>query len=226
MERDDASGHFVVAKTDSPKVESSSQSCFMERSQEPCMIVIVGASGDLTGRKIVPALLDLYHNNALPENFCIVGCARTEMDDNEFREKMKGRQGSNHIIPDQIWKYFSRFLHYHMIDYESLQSFVKLAEFLKELDKKFGTKGNRIFYFAIPPSLYEKVATMLGESGLAKEREGENGWSRIVVEKPFGRDLETAVKLDAILHLYFKEYQIFRIDHYLAKDTIQNILTF
>ena len=226
MEKDDANGHFVVAKTDNVEEEPLSPSCFVERSQEPCMVVIVGASGDLTGRKIVPALYDLYKNNALPEAFCIVGCARTEMDDGDFRKRLKERKERQDMKDGEKWKDFARFLHYCTIDYSDLSSFNKMAELLRGLDKKYGTNGNRVFYFAIPPSLYETVASMLGESGLAREGEEGNGWSRIVVEKPFGRDLATAVNLDRTLHIHFKEHQIFRIDHYLAKETVQNILMF
>ncbi|MFC1883950.1 glucose-6-phosphate dehydrogenase [Thermodesulfobacteriota bacterium] len=226
MESDNINGHFVLARADSSGIETDAQSCFVERSQDPCMVVLVGASGDLTGRKIIPALYDLYRNNALPENFCIVGCARTEMDDDEFRQRMRERQEKANGNEKEKWKDFSRFLNYRKIDYSNQSTFKALAESLKELDSEYGTKGNRIFYFAIPPSLYETVATMLGESGLAKEGGSVNGWSRIVVEKPFGRDLETAVNLDGILHEYFKEHQIFRIDHYLAKETVQNILMF
>jgi glucose-6-phosphate 1-dehydrogenase len=226
MESQNTNGHFVLARADSSEMETDAHSCFVERSQDPCMVVLVGASGDLTGRKIIPALYDLYKNNALPENFCIVGCARTGMDDNEFRQRMKERQAKVLKNDEKKWGVFSQFLKYRRIDYNSQSSFERLAESLKELDSEYGTKGNRIFYFAIPPSLYETVATRLGETGLAKEGEDGNGWSRIVVEKPFGRDLESAVNLDRMLHEYFKEHQIFRIDHYLAKETVQNILIF
>ena len=122
MESQNTNGHFVLARADSSEMETDAQSCFVERSQDPCMIVLVGASGDLTGRKIIPALYDLYKNSALPENFCIVGCARTEMDDNEFRERMRERQAGVSKNDAERWEVFSRFLKYRRIDYKS-QSF-------------------------------------------------------------------------------------------------------
>jgi glucose-6-phosphate 1-dehydrogenase len=122
------------------------------------------------------------------------------------------------------WQTFTKAINYHSIDYEDLASFVNLAEFLKDLDRKHSTSGNRIYYLSLPPILYKTVAQMIGKAGLAEERKNNNGWSRIVVEKPFGRDLETAVDLDQSVSEYFQEHQIFRIDHYLAKETVQNIL--
>ena len=124
------------------------------------------------------------------------------------------------------WPAFETALNYRAIDYENPASFMSLAEFLRKLDQKYTTGGNRIFYLAIPPSLYQPVAQMIGQAGLAKENRNGNGWSRIVVEKPFGRDLKTAVALNQGIQKYFNEHQIFRIDHYLAKETVQNILMF
>ncbi|MBI4763785.1 MAG: glucose-6-phosphate dehydrogenase, partial [Deltaproteobacteria bacterium] len=122
------------------------------------------------------------------------------------------------------WEAFAPFLNYRTIEYDDLFSFKNLAESLRELDRKFMTQGNRIFDLAIPPSLYETTARMIGQAGLGVENGNGQGWARIVVEKPFGRDLETALVLDRSLHEYFQEHQIFRIDHYLAKETVQNIL--
>lgn len=200
--------------------------CLIDGPSDPCTIVIVGASGDLTRRKLVPALFDLYQNDGLPDPFLIVGCSRTRLNSQDFREKMKQAMDAGLDTNGSKWRAFSEFLYYRSIDYEGLPSFMDLAGFLRDLDKRYGTGGNRIFYLAIPPSLYGGVARMIGEAGLAVEREEGNGWSRIVVEKPFGRDLATAVDLDRSLHDHFQEHQIFRIDHYLAKETVQNILMF
>ena len=202
------------------------EGCIVDESLEPCAIVIVGASGDLTARKLVPALFNLYLNDGLPDPFIIVGCSRTKMSDQDFRNKMARGLDAAGKLNKAKWKAFAKSLYYRSIDYGELSSFVQLAEALRELDKKHKTLGNKIFDLAIPPSLYGTVAQMIGRAGLSIEREDGNGWSRIVVEKPFGRDLKTAVELDEALHEHFQEHQIFRIDHYLAKETVQNVLMF
>ncbi|MCP4667900.1 MAG: glucose-6-phosphate dehydrogenase [Deltaproteobacteria bacterium] len=204
----------------------SFDACSAEDRPGPCMIVIVGASGDLTARKIVPALFSLYVHGGLPDPFVVVGCARTEMGDQGFREKMKKALGTSGLLDEGKWEGFSRLLHYRSLNYEDLSSFTAMADSLKELNKEHGTGWNRVFYLAIPPSLYKSTAQMLGTAGLSTGGAKGNSWSRIVVEKPFGRDLDTASDLDRSIHEYFQEDQIFRIDHYLAKETVQNILMF
>jgi len=216
----------TIIGTTTPDLEIPFESCLIEGNPDPCMIVIVGASGDLTARKIVPALFNLYLNHSLPDPFLVVGCARTKLSDQEFRDKMKNALLSANILDDQRWQDFSQWLYYQTIDYEELSSFKALAGSLRRLDIKHGMRGNRVFYLAIPPSLYKSTAQMLGNAGLSTENENRNGWARIVVEKPFGRDLDTAIDLDRSLHEHFQEHQIFRIDHYLAKETVQNILMF
>ncbi|MBI4764680.1 MAG: glucose-6-phosphate dehydrogenase [Deltaproteobacteria bacterium] len=191
---------------------------------DPCIFIILGASGDLTSRKLIPALYSLFLNKALPHPFLIVGCSRTVMSDEGFRERMKEALEKAGPLDPSTWPAFARLLHYRTILYDDFPSFKRLADSLKELDKKYKTGGNRIFELAIPPSLYETAARSLGRAGLGIEYENGRGWARIVVEKPFGRDLETALALDKRLHEYFQENQIFRIDHYLAKETVQNIL--
>ncbi|MFC1532958.1 glucose-6-phosphate dehydrogenase [Thermodesulfobacteriota bacterium] len=202
------------------------ESCLIESIPDPCTIVIIGASGDLTARKVVPAIFSLYLCGALPDPFFIVGCARTKLTDQSFRDRMKDAIVSVGNFDLSRWRDFAAFLHYQSINYEDVSSFRTLAKFLNNSDKKNHTRGNRIFYFAIPPSLYKSTARMLGEAGLSSEGENRDHWSRIVVEKPFGRDLDTAIDLDRSLHDHFQEHQIFRIDHYLAKETVQNILIF
>jgi glucose-6-phosphate 1-dehydrogenase len=195
--------------------------CIMDGTIEPCTLVIIGASGDLTARKLVPSLFNLYLNKGLPKPFLILGCSRTKMTDEAFRESMKDALAQNARIDQETWGAFAEALFYRPIQYDDPSSYADLAEYLRSLDREYGTKGNRIFYLAIPPGLYETTARMLGRAGLSEEREG---WSRIVVEKPFGRDLKTAIALDSVLDEHFEEHQIFRIDHYLAKETVQNIL--
>ncbi len=216
----------AIAETTASNMGNPFESCLIEGRPEPSAIVIVGASGDLTARKIIPALFNLYLNETLPDPLLIVGCARTKMSDEVFRDKMKKALPNTKNLDHQKWETFAKFLLYRIIDYDSLHSFKNLADSLKDMDKKSGTMGNRIFYLAIPPSLYKSTALMLGKAGLSTEKTNGNGWSRIVVEKPFGRNLNTAIGLDRSLHEHFQEHQIFRIDHYLAKETVQNILMF
>lgn len=204
----------------------SAERCLIDGLGDPCAFVIIGASGDLTARKILPALFNLYLHNGLPLHFAIMGCARTDLGENGFKEKMKEALITAKVMEDSKWAEFTAHLNYRSIDYEDLSSFNSLGESLHELDARHGTGGNRLFYLAIPPSLYRLTVQMLGRSGLSQEGENGNGWIRIVVEKPFGRDLETAIDLDRSLHEYFREHQIYRIDHYLAKETVQNILIF
>ena len=202
------------------------EGCMSEDYLEPCTIVIVGASGDLTSRKLIPALYDLYVNHNLPSTFLVVGCSRTDMTDEQFRDRMKSVLKMRGVLDNAKWETLGRSLFYRTIAYDEPASYTSLAESLRDLDTGYGTSGNRVFYLAIPPSLYMTVSQMIGEAGLSTEGQSGNGWSRIVVEKPFGRDLRSAIELDQSLHENFMEHQIFRIDHYLAKETVQNILMF
>ena len=195
-------------------------------SLSPCTLVIFGASGDLTARKLIPAFYSLYLTNSLPQPFAVVGCSRTELSHDGFREKMKQAIAAEAKLDLARWDGFAAKLFYKTVTYDSLESCRELADYLHDLDREQKTGGNRIFYLAVPPTLYPVVAKKIGEAGLAKEGKEGNGWARIVVEKPFGRDLQTALDLDRVLHKSFKENQIFRIDHYLAKETVQNILMF
>ncbi|MCB2184006.1 MAG: glucose-6-phosphate dehydrogenase [Desulfobulbaceae bacterium] len=193
---------------------------------DPCVIVIFGASGDLTVRKLIPSLFQMFSNNSLPDPVTIVGCARTSFSHDSFRDMLKEAcrcQGKSDI---GRWSSFASNLFYQQIQYDSEQAFQDLASFLQKLDLEHGTKGNYIFDMALPPTLYEVVAENLGKAGLSNQFIDGKGWSRIVVEKPFGSDLASALALDQTLRNHFQEEQIFRIDHYLAKETVQNILMF
>ncbi len=216
----------ATALTEAPDLKVPYPSCILETPADPCTLVILGASGDLTARKIVPALYSLFRHKGLPEAFAIVGCARSPLDDEAFRNKMLLAVREDPRVNLSEWESFAALLFYRVLDYEDPESFRGLARELKALDGVHGTLGNRIFYLAIPPGLYRGSARMIGQAGLAEERNDGKGWSRIVVEKPFGRDLDSAVDLDVVLHEFFREHQIFRIDHYLAKETVQNILMF
>ena len=200
--------------------------CDLPRSRpaSPCTIVIFGASGDLTSRKLIPALFSLYAQGRLPDPVNIVGCGRTALSDNAFREQLRAQLPASAPAQER-WPDFAATLHYHPVTYD-LPSFQDLAHFLTQLDREKGTHDNRVFDLAVPPALYPVIAELLGQAGLAQEQGPTEGWARIVVEKPFGRDLPTAIELNATLHRHFREEQIYRIDHYLAKETVQNTLIF
>jgi glucose-6-phosphate 1-dehydrogenase len=191
---------------------------------EPSAMVIFGASGDLTARKLVPALYDLSAQRRLPMEFAVVGVSRTRMSHDEFREKLRSalEEQRPNGVSDDVWDSFSRGVFYLPGDSRKPETYRELKGFLKELDGEWGTGGNRIFYLSSSPSLFATVAERLGE---ARMNEGENGgWARLVVEKPFGRDLMSARELNADIRRYFGERQIYRIDHYLGKETVQNVL--
>ncbi|NNL75048.1 MAG: glucose-6-phosphate dehydrogenase [Desulfobacterales bacterium] len=226
IDKTDSGYDAAVAAVTVPDLGIDPKECLPVERSDPCTIAILGASGDLTARKLIPALFSLYRNDGLPESFSIVGCARSQWDDLIFRNWMKEALKATDDFDESRWVSFAAALHYRQVNYTDLESFVELAASLKELDQKFHTAANWIFYIALPPSLYKSVAQLLGRAGLAAENSDGNGWSRIVVEKPFGSDLPTAVDLDRALHEYFQEHQIFRIDHYLAKETVQDILMF
>jgi glucose-6-phosphate 1-dehydrogenase len=191
---------------------------------EPTAAVIFGASGDLTARKLIPAIYDLAEGRRLPMEFAVVGVSRTAMSHDEFRKKLrasleKQRPGG---VSDDVWDSFSSGIFYLPGDSKEPETYQELKGFLKKLDGERGTAGNRIFYLASSPSLFSTIVERLGEAGM---NEGENGgWARLVVEKPFGRDLASARELNEDIRQYFEERQIYRIDHYLGKETVQNIL--
>ncbi len=195
-----------------------------EGGLEPCTLVIFGASGDLTRRKLVPALFSMFRQGLLPRPMAIVGCSRTAMDSDGFRRSLRSALAGDGPEPEG-WEEFAALVHYQALRYDPA-SFAALRDLLEELDRTAATGGNRVFDLAVPPQLYPVIANLLGESGLARQGSDGNGWTRIVIEKPFGHDLASAQELNLILHRWFGEEQIFRIDHYLAKETVQNMLVF
>jgi len=192
----------------------------------PNAMVIFGAGGDLTRRKLIPALFHLCDTGLLPDSFAVLGVGRRDMDDDAFRNLM-AEQIRDHVgnaFDRSVWERLVARLHYMKIDISEGADYERLRERLSELDTRRRTAGNYLFYMAIPPSLFTRVTGCLGAAGLL--RETENDWRRIVVEKPFGRDLESAVALNRELHGNLNEQQIYRIDHYLGKETVQNIVVF
>jgi glucose-6-phosphate 1-dehydrogenase len=200
----------------------------IERASEPCAMIIFGAHGDLTKRKLIPALYALYIEGFLPREFCVVGMSRTKMTHEEFRKAMRNSMqqfASDIPLESAKWERFEQMLYYLPGHFDQKGGLDELASTLKELSEKHGTQGNTLFYLSTPPSLYNPIIDRIQESGLASGKQMQSlPWPRIIVEKPFGHDLETAMQLDERLHQVFKESQIFRIDHYLGKETVQNIM--
>jgi glucose-6-phosphate 1-dehydrogenase len=191
-------------------------------SSKPTTIVIFGASGDLTRRKLIPALFNEYRRSRLPDHFHIVGSSRRSFSHEEFRERMlEGLKELAGIEPaEDEWDEFSRKIWYLPGDVNEIEDYKNLVTFLEERESR---AANRLFYLATAPNLFPEIVKKLGELNLASEKDE---WRRLVIEKPFGRDLSSAHHLNEQLHQVFEEHQIYRIDHYLGKDTAQNILYF
>ena len=184
-------------------------------------IVIFGASGDLTHRKLIPALYNLYKIGRLSENFSVLGVARSELNDETFREKMREALIHNEETTSETLDAFCSHLYYQAVNTSDAQDYGKLVPRLDDLHDKYKTSGNTLYYMSTPPSLYGVIPECLAAHGLNTE---EYGWKRIIVEKPFGYDEKTAQALDVQIHRFFEEHQIYRIDHYLGKETVQNLL--
>lgn len=198
-----------------------------DRPGDPCIIVIFGASGDLTKRKLLPALYNLKALGLLPEQFAIVGCASTDGDDDSFRKTITSdiKEFATRPVEDDCWDGFAKASYYIQGDFNDAGTFKRLSAKIDEARKAHNIPGgNILFYLAIAPSFFAKVADQLGAAGLTIENDG--AWRRVIVEKPFGRDLASARELNAELVKSLREEQIFRIDHYLGKETVQNILVF
>jgi glucose-6-phosphate 1-dehydrogenase len=203
--------------------QNQTDAYYCEVPADPCAIVMFGASGDLAQRKLLPALFDLARHGCLAPRFRLLGFARSPMSDDDFRGKasqaMKKTAGGN----DSHAEEFLQHIHYFKGDYDDPEAFKKLAERLDQLDREGNLGGNRLFYLATPPEVYPRVIEHLGSAGLAQPKGGKS-WVRIIVEKPFGRDLASARDLNAKVLSVFKEPQVYRIDHYLGKETVQNML--
>ncbi|KMK51014.1 glucose-6-phosphate dehydrogenase [[Actinobacillus] muris] len=184
-------------------------------------IVIFGASGDLTYRKLIPALYHLYKIGRLADHFSVLGVARTELSDDSFRQKMRQALVELEGASGEILDKFCEHLYYQAVNTSNAVDYAKLLPRLDELHDKYGTGGNTLYYLSTPPSLYGIIPECLAAHGLTTE---EFGWKRIIIEKPFGYDIETAKALDVHIHRFFEEKQIYRIDHYLGKETVQNLL--
>jgi glucose-6-phosphate 1-dehydrogenase len=192
----------------------------LRRTPDPCALVIFGASGDLTHKKLMPALYALMLRRLLPPRFAIVGVARTEGDDDAFRKDMKEavqKHGRDEFRED-VWNELAESMHYLATDFADEGGENALAELLTSLDAEHELDGNRVYYLAVPPAAFPTIVDALGRRRTAK------GWTRLIVEKPFGHDLQSAKELNKMLWEHFDEQEIFRIDHYLGKETVQNML--
>jgi glucose-6-phosphate 1-dehydrogenase len=192
----------------------------LRRTPEPCALVIFGASGDLTGRKLIPALYALAFRRLLPEQFAVVGAARTALSTDEWREQMKDavQKHARDEFRDDVWDRLAETMVYVCTEAADEGDEDRLAATLTELDETRGTAGNRVYYLAVPPGAMKMIVRELGE------RRSAQGWARLIVEKPFGYDLASAQELNDQLTEFFDESEVFRIDHYLGKETVQNLL--
>ncbi len=194
----------------------------LARVPDPAAMVIFGGTGDLASRKLLPALYDLARQRLLPQAFAVVGVGRAEMSDAAYRQHLHdavGEHSRSRPIDEDVWSSFAERLFY--VSVKSDDGYADLKRRLADLDRELGTEGGRLFYLATPPAAYSSIVGSIGRHELTHNGAG---WSRIVVEKPFGRDLESAHALSRALHEVFAEDEIFRIDHYLGKETVQNIL--
>ncbi|MGB5959553.1 MAG: glucose-6-phosphate dehydrogenase [Coleofasciculaceae cyanobacterium] len=195
-----------------------------ERTPEPAILVIFGASGDLTQRKLVPAIYQMKRDRRLPPETTIVGVARREWSHDYFREQMREgiEQFSDGLSGQESWEDFAQGLYYCPGDIDNPESYQKLKDFLSELDGKRGTRGNRVFYLSVSPKFFPEAIKQLGSAKMLADPIK----SRLVIEKPFGRDLSSAQQLNRVVQQVCKEEQVYRIDHYLGKETVQNLLVF
>jgi glucose-6-phosphate 1-dehydrogenase len=210
-----------MTETESPPQENPLlEGLGPRRTPEPCALVIFGASGDLTRRKIFPALYALAYRRLLPERFAVVGTARSELTDEEFRDRMEHavREFGRDDFEQETWDWLAGATQYLAMDFADESMADELVPLLNRLDEERGTRGNRVYYLAVPPQAMPTIV-----KGLGKRRRTQ-GWTRLIVEKPFGRDLVSARGLTKLLNRNFTEEEVFRIDHYLGKETVQNLL--
>src|ERR687883_326152 len=187
---------------------------------DPCVLVIFGASGDLATKKLFPALYSLAFRRLLPEHFAILGVSRSEETDDEFRERMKEavKEHARDPFREEIWDWLAEGMAYVATDFADEGGEDEVAQRLDELDAKRETGGNRVYYLATPPAVFPVVVQALGK------RRSTSGWTRLIIEKPFGHDLASARELNQVIQEHFEEDEVFRIDHYLGKETVQNML--
>ena len=197
----------------------------LTRVAGPSALVLFGVTGDLARKKLLPAIYDLMNRGLLPPRFALVGFGRRDWSDDDFRAQVREAVENHARTPfrEDVWNQLTAGIRFVQGAFDDAEAFGRLKETLEELDKTRGTLGNHAFYLSIPPNAFEAVCTQLAENGLASPEQTE-GWRRVVIEKPFGHDLESARELNEIVESVFPADSVFRIDHYLGKETVQNIL--
>jgi len=199
----------------------------ISKMPDPCILVIFGATGDLTARRLIPALYNVAYEGLLPSHFACVGFARRDKSHEQFREEMLtavSTHSRNKPVDNKVWLSFSEQLFYHRSEFDCDEGYERFAKQLEELDARFGTKANRIYYLSTPPSHFGTIVQKLHKHNLLYNKSQTTKFSRVVIEKPFGHDLPSAIELQQQMAEVLDESQIFRIDHWLGKETVQNIL--
>lgn len=216
----------ISAMFHNPLEEASS----LAKTADSCILVIFGATGDLTARKLVPALYNLFREGQLPPHFACVGFARRDKTNEMFRQEMfeaVSQYSRSKPIDPTLWKNFQEQIFYHKAEFHEDEGYESLDKLLKQLDSDLSTKGNRVYYLSTQPSFFPLIVEKLSAHQLLYDHtEGHSKWSRVIVEKPFGHDLDSAIALQQDLIKHLHESQIYRIDHYLGKETVQNLLVF
>jgi glucose-6-phosphate 1-dehydrogenase len=210
---------LTAAAEHEQQVNPLEEGLLLRRTPDPCALVIFGASGDLTHKKLMPALYALMLRRLLPARFAIVGVARSDGDDDVFRSDMKDavQKHARDEFREDVWDELARNMHYVATDFSDDAGENALQNLLTKLDAERQLGGNRVYYLAVPPGAFPTIVDALGK------RRSATGWTRLIVEKPFGHDLDSARKLNTMLREHFEENEIFRIDHYLGKETVQNM---
>jgi glucose-6-phosphate 1-dehydrogenase len=209
-----------------PELKHSSNNAVHGRPGDPCVFVIFGATGDLTKRLLLPSLYNLLANKLLPDKFAIIGVSKEQISSEDFRKQLGDeiKEFSPAKVTDELWKWFDQRISYMSGDFKDPATYASLKTALEAADKAHGTPGNYLFYTAVSPSFFGEIVKQLAAAGLTKEPDGR--WRRVIIEKPFGHDLESANELNREIGACIRENQTFRIDHYLGKETVQNILAF
>ena len=193
------------------------------RPAEPCVLVLFGASGDLASRELIPSLYELHRKALLPRPFAVMGASRTSWSDDEYRTRMRKAVRESCDADDETWQSFARLLYYESADVAGREGAVQLRERIQSVCAEHGIPDNVLFHLAVPPAAFAPIVVQLAEVGLAR---ANSGWRRLIVEKPFGTDEASASALDARVRSVFAEEAIYRIDHFLGKETVQNMLVF
>ncbi|PIQ83667.1 MAG: glucose-6-phosphate dehydrogenase [Candidatus Omnitrophica bacterium CG11_big_fil_rev_8_21_14_0_20_63_9] len=209
-------------------VQPIDESFCVYQPAQPCGVILFGVLGDLAHRKLIPALFDLMHRQLLPKQFFLLGTARNEMNDASFRQEVEQilRRAGKDTLDPGIWQTFLQRCYYVGGDYADSTFYQQLAVRLPQLEREHQTGGNRVFHLAIPPALYGQAVRELGKANLAQRSGTKPSWGRVILEKPLGRDLDSGQNLTWTLHCVLQEDQVYRIDHYLGKETVQNLLIF